>query len=170
MTKRLLDIVLSVILIVGSAYFWHVADSFPVFERFKAVDSDYWPKLILVAVMIMASLLLIQSFIEYLLLLKAGDRTVSESPQPSTINRLKLIGTALLILGYFFALEPLGFLVSTIIFLYIAENIPSYSNWKVKVVFPLLFTAVLMFFFIYLLSLSLPRGKGIFYDLSILFY
>ncbi|MCC7326571.1 MAG: tripartite tricarboxylate transporter TctB family protein [Burkholderiales bacterium] len=170
MSKRILDMVFSAFLIAGAIYLWNVADSFPVFEKFKSVDSDYWPKLVLVLIILMALLLLVQSVIEYLLLVYTNVRTTIESHEIGTVSYIKLIATGVLIVGYVFALEPLGFIVSTLGFLYIAENIPEYENWKVKLVFPVLFTAVLMFFFIYLLSLSLPRGSGIFGTLSLLFY
>lgn len=174
MSRRLSDMTLSAVLIIGSIFLWFVADAFPAFERFKSVDSDFWPKMLLWSTGILGALLFLQSFIEYRTLRRAGpssnispEAATEPAPRPSYA---KLIGTALLVLAYFLILEPVGFLIATLAFLYVAENIPSYSNWKVKALFPPLFTGFLVLFFTEALSLPLPRGTGIFYDISLLLY
>lgn len=82
----------------------------------------------------------------------------------------KLIFAAALTIIYVVSLHYLGFLISTFFFIMVAQNIVSYRNRIAKVVFPFAFTAIMSVIFIKVMGIPLPRGSGVFYQLSLLFY
>lgn len=178
MAKHYIDITFSAVLLVGSVILWFVADGFPRFERYQEVDSDFWPKALMVLIGILAITLLIQN-IQALRVYRLrqslagpdnlGGAASGEGPKDE-VGLKRLAFAAVLTIGYVVALRYTGFLISTVIFLAIAQNIVSYSNFWMKVVFPFAFTGLLALLFVKGMSLTLPRGTGPFYQLNLLFY
>jgi hypothetical protein len=168
MTNRLVDLAFALVLFVGSISLWFVADSFPAFERYRNVDSDFWPKIVLSATALLSLILIVQN----LALFRRPPAAHSDSAAPPAPppNWGRLLFTSALVLGYFLALSQIGFVVSTMVFLAIATNVLPYSNLWVKLAFPFVFTAALTLFFTRVLSLPLPRGTGWFYELSLVIY
>lgn len=178
MAKHVIDIIFSAVLFIGAITLWLVADGFPQFERYQNVDSDFWPKALMVLIAVLASILLIQS-IQALRLHRlrqslaglegAEGASPGEGPKDE-VGLKRLAFAAVLTIGYVVALRYTGFLISTVIFLAVAQNIVSYSNFWMKVVFPFAFTGLLAVLFVKVMALSLPRGTGLFYQMNLLFY
>lgn len=171
MTRHALDLGFSLVLLLGSIYLWFVADTFPPFERYKNVDSDFWPKIILMVTAFFALLLTVQSGMR---LLKRGGEG---RPAPGEMeeaeagpNWARLIATAALVVLYFMGLQYVGFVLSTVVFLALAVQVTDYGNTWAKIVFPFAFTALLVAVFDRLMALPLPRGAGWFYQLGLIFH
>lgn len=171
MVKYLSDIALSLSLLLGSVYLWFVADAIPTFARYQNVDSDFWPKALLIIIGVLAMGLLYQSIAAAKL--RHKERSVAEIAEPSDKSPnswKKLLLVVFLVFAYFWGLRLLGFLIATVIFLSFAVHLANYSNRLIKILFPFVFTGIITVIFAKLLSLPLPRGAGIFYDISLFFY
>lgn len=173
MAKRIVDLVFTAIVLVGSIYLWLVADKFPVFAKYKNVDSGFWPKIILVCIGILSILILYENISA----LRVGFREKREGPSgcgqeaaSSTVNWNKMILMSMLCIAYYWGLSFFGFIIATIIFMWLAMAVIGGAKRIMAVVFPIVFTTALALVFTKLLELSLPRGMGIFHDLSLLLY
>jgi hypothetical protein len=75
-----------------------------------------------------------------------------------------------LVVLYFVAFDRIGFLLSTIAFLWVAAlALPGGRLWT-KLAFAPVFTVALTAMFSRVLGLPLPRGQGAFYQFSLMFY
>lgn len=172
MAKNVIDTIVSAIFFIGSIFLWFVADNFPVFEKYKEVDSDMWPKLVLGVIAFLALIILIQN-VQSLLKCRKEHRPAEEqcgSREESRQVAKRIIIISLLAIAYFFGLRYMGFILSTILFLYITIFWIGIPGKRTKILYPLLFTTGLALVFIKFLELSLPRGAGIFRMFSELFY
>ncbi|MFV0245467.1 MAG: tripartite tricarboxylate transporter TctB family protein [Qingshengfaniella sp.] len=164
MTRYMLDLAFSIVLLGVSIFLWGAAGKFPVFGAPSPVGADFWPRLIAAGIFVLSAVLIAQSVLSGR---PARDTETDTAPQ---ISIVRLVLSAILVIGYFLALGHIGFLISTIVFLGCAINLLPYGNRMVKLIFPIVFTVAMIAFFSYALSLPLPRGTGVFYDLNILFY
>lgn len=71
---------------------------------------------------------------------------------------------------YILLLNILGFTVSTLLYLFIAPTTFGYTKWKLLAVFSLLGAAILVGIFGVVFYVPLPRGIGMFRELSYLIY
>lgn len=173
MVKRIVDLLFTVVVLLGSIYLWHVADQFPVFAKYKNVDSDFWPKIILVTMGILSLLILYNNIVS----LRRRDwekRKVSsgdEKDDPaSAVNWKKMVLMVVLCIAYYWGLGIFGFVIATIVFMWMAMMIIGGAKRITVIVFPVIFTGTLAIIFVKVLELSLPRGIGLFHSFSLLLY
>ncbi len=81
-----------------------------------------------------------------------------------------LLANILLLAAYIALLNVLGFAVSTILYLFIAPASFGYDKWVLLTVFSLLSASILVGVFGTVFYVPLPRGIGIFRELSYLVY
>lgn len=81
-----------------------------------------------------------------------------------------LVANVGLLAGYVALLNILGFAVSTMLYLFIAPASFGYSKWRTLTVFSVLGSALLVGVFGTVFFVPLPRGIGLFRDLSYLVY
>lgn len=171
MAKHVADIVIACVLFTGAVYLWFVADGFPRFARYRDIDSDFWPKALMVLIAGLALVLLVQSIQALRLELRGPQGTDDAgSGGAETLIWGRLVFAAALTIAYVLALRFVGFLLATVVFLAIAQNVVAYANLWVKIAFPFVFTGVMAFLFVKVMGLSLPRGVGVFYQFSLNFY
>ncbi len=70
----------------------------------------------------------------------------------------RTIVVALLILGYIIAVERMGFLLTSFLFLFIILKVVENLSWKKAIFAPLCTLAVSYFLFIFFLKANLPKG------------
>lgn len=169
MAARLLDVAFAGLLFGLSIFLWFVADGFRESPRFEQADADFWPKIIFATMALITGTLVVRGLI--------GLRTKSQSAEPAfnmttehwlSVTRVAVMGA--LILGFFFAFQYVGFILSTFAFLLLASFVIPYKNNVIRAVFAAGFTILLVLFFTKALQLPLPRGVGVFYDFNLLFY
>jgi len=163
MISKLSEIIVFLGLTLASIALWFNADALPTSKRYAQVDSDLWPKIVFGALAICCAIQMIKAVSKAL---KAQAETEATGTGKAQGYYLRLGLISALVLGYFFALNQIGFLFATVIFLWAAAWVLPYRNLLAKLLFAPLFTVMLALFFSYALSLPLPRGEGIFYDLS----
>ncbi|MCH4813852.1 tripartite tricarboxylate transporter TctB family protein [Halomonas neptunia] len=168
MIYKLSEVVVFAVMTIASVALWFTAEALPVSKRYAQVDSDLWPKLVFGALALCCAVHLAQKVASLRLASSGGptpEKTALKSAMPEGYY-LRLTMTASLIIVYFFALQYVGFLLATLVFLWAGAWLMPYRNNVAKIAFAPIFTLFLAAFFNYGLSLSLPRGTGIFYDLS----
>ena len=112
-----------------------------------------------------------------LVLVFISIRTVRENKavQISMFNlrlpegRLLLVNICLLA-SYIVLLSILGFAVSTLLYLFIAPTSFGYNKWRMLTVFAVVGSVVLVSIFGSVFYVPLPRGIGLFRELSYLIY
>jgi hypothetical protein len=167
MLSRLIDAVAAVGILAASIWLWIVADGFPEMRRYEGVDTDFWPKIVFATIAVLSAILLAQK----LRALFAGGEGASWSGHGIDRGMVIRLGlTAGLILGYYIALQVVGFVLSTVVFLWAASFVTRYDNLRAKLIFAPVFTGLLLVVFTRVLSLPLPRGRGIFNDFSLLLH
>lgn len=169
MSKRLIEAVFAAALFAGSVWFWLIANGFPNTPRYAQVDTDYWPKIIYGLLALVTGAITVQS-VRTLLRERANAAGPEDESGPdwAVIGRMAAMG--LLVLVYYLAFARVGFLLSTLVFVWAAAFLmPGGRPW-VKVVFSPALTIGLTVIFAYLLGLPLPRGTGPFYELSLSIY
>ena len=76
----------------------------------------------------------------------------------------------LLLFLYIVLLNITGFVFTTLLFVFISVWVIGYKRWKVLALFSFLMTAILVIFFGRIFFIVLPRGSGIFRNLSYFLY
>src|SRR5690554_6227177 len=107
MSRIALDGAFSLLLFAGSIYLWFAADDFQKFARYAGIDSDFWPKILLAVVAVIALVQFLQQFFTYLATREV--RNFRTDAELSVVSWRKLGGAAVLILGYFVGLQTIGF-------------------------------------------------------------
>jgi putative tricarboxylic transport membrane protein len=167
MLSRLTDAAAAAAIFAASIWLWIVADGFPAMPRYAGVDTDFWPKIVFGTIAVLSGILLVQKTLALRVGAEGGTDRAGGFDKAVLI---RLVVTGGLILGYFFALQPVGFVVSTMVFLWAASFVIPYDNLRAKLIFAPVFTGILLLLFTRVLSLPLPRGRGIFNDLSLLLH
>ncbi len=168
MFRRILDAAFAGSLFAVSIWFWLIADRFPETPRYAQVDTDFWPKIIFGLMALIFGAITLEGVAALLRERRGAAEADAPGPDWAAIGRMAAMG--LLVFAYFLAFGRLGFLLSTLAFLWIAAfMLPSGKLW-LKLGFSPVFTVLLTVIFAYVLGLPLPRGTGVFYDLSLLLY
>jgi len=130
------------------------------FRAYKEVGPDFWPKIVLIILIALSATLTISNIIKW----KKSRGEISEREQG-----WKRVLIAILLAGaYVYFLKPLGFIVSTPLFIL---GMMLHIMPKRKKVIPFTILGIMgMIYIIFakLLYVPLPKGFGIFHNLSIL--
>ncbi|MBE9640361.1 tripartite tricarboxylate transporter TctB family protein [Salipiger mangrovisoli] len=168
MLHKLFEVAAFAAMTIASVALWFSADALPVSKRYAQVDADLWPKMVFGALAICCAVHLAQKVAG--LIAAPSGMPLSEDEKLEAYRpegyHLRLALTGGLVVGYFFALQYIGFLLATVIFLWAGAWILPFKNTAAKLTFAPVFTVLLAVLFSYGLQLSLPRGTGVFYDLS----
>jgi putative tricarboxylic transport membrane protein len=166
MKKLFADTAFAMALLVGATYLWFVADGFQRFPRYKGIDMDFWPKILFAIIVVLAVALIWQNIANIRARLAAGKTETAGEP----FNWAKLGASALLVVAYFIGLQTVGFMIATVVFLFLAIRLIGYANRLLGTIYPFAFTALVTLAFVKVLELPLPRGMGLFESLSRMFY
>ncbi len=174
MGKAIVNLAVAGFFFLGSIWLWCIADGFPTSPRYSQVDTDFWPKLVFGLMALTTGGQVISSILGLRAQLKAwnaGLATNTGMPSAQSVFiSLRVIAMAILIMAYYFGFQYLGFSIATLLFLWLASFTVSFKMAAVKILFAPLFTLILVFIFTRVLALPLPRGVGVFYDISLLLY
>ena len=165
--KKLLkaDVVISVIVFVISAYLYFEIKKIDSGDVYGELGPAYWPKFILVSLMVLSVGL---AAISVAGVLKGSIPGVQ--PFHFTVANARFIAAAALIASYLILLPYVGFLISTplqmIAFMYLLGE--RQKVWIFSLPFALTLGIVLLF--TKAMYVPLPRGVGIFLEISHLVY
>lgn len=146
-------------------YLYRVTYEMPTFPRHGTLGPAYFPRLLLIGIIVSAIGLLLLSLLER----ASQPSPQSEETYPHSGRKLLLVVG--LIFAYFTSMTRVGFLLSTVlfqaIFLLISFQVRN-PRWLVGV--PVALTSLLFLIFIKLMYVPLPRGEGVFRTVSLWFY
>ncbi|MGB9700996.1 MAG: tripartite tricarboxylate transporter TctB family protein [Thermodesulfobacteriota bacterium] len=156
------DRISALVIISFSLYFYYLAGQLPVIKGFQKMGDSFWPRLILVIVMVLSAILFLRSFLK------------REQVTPKVISPTSAKGSlaAVMIVSVFYiiSISYLGFLFSTFLFLMIFSYIMGDRKLSGIFIFSLAMTAIIYLIFGLLIYSALPRGEWIFKTLSTYIY
>lgn len=168
MSKPALDCLFAFGLCVACVFLWFVADGFRGSPRYAQIDTDFWPKIVTALAAGLTGILSVRNGLQWLR--EQREATGGESVDFDAARLGRMAAMGLLVVGYFVAFDRVGFLIATIMFLWIAAlSLPGGRLWT-KLAFAPLFTVALTALFSRVLGLPLPRGEGLFYQFSLTIY
>jgi len=88
----------------------------------------------------------------------AAETTATPAPAPDPDRDLPALVPAALLLAYVLVLEPLGFLLSTTVFLVLAFRYLGHPRWRSALAYAVVFTAAIYVLFHIGLGIKLPAG------------
>lgn len=153
------DIIMSLSILVVSCYLYYVATQLRVFRAYQEVGPDFWPKIILICLIAVSAALTVSHIIEW----RKSREEVSERQEG-----WKRVSIAVfLAVGYVYLLKPVGFIVASPLFI-IGMMLLILPKRKKMIPFTILgIMAIIYIIFSKLLFVPLPKGFGIFHDISI---
>ncbi|MET3504140.1 tripartite tricarboxylate transporter TctB family protein [Halalkalibacter oceani] len=173
------NIVVSIITILFSAFFLIQTGQIVERETDATLSSTFWPTFLLSSMLVLGIILLVKTIIQQ----KTNRADAAEEQEgveaqlddsdfvdeaPAFPNRLWLM--IAISFAYVILLPLVGFILSSLVILVAITLLMGVKKWSSLVLTSVLGTAFLTFLFINLLRVPLPRGVGIFRDLSLLIY
>ena len=151
-----------------SLFLYYIAGTFKKFAPYAKLGPDFWPKGILLALIVLSGFLCGKSMVRMIKSERAGTGVEIHPGEKENPYRLFLVIAASF--AYAFGMSGIGFLISTFLF-----QIVLLYLLKVKRPFSLLLvslvnTTMLYALFIVVLNMLLPTGVGIFRSISLFFY
>lgn len=167
MSRRVIDLAFASTLCLASIYLWIVADGFPGSPRYAQIDTDFWPKIVMGLMAVLTGIIALQNAASLL-----RERGMGAADLIALDWRAigRMAAMAGLVVAYFLAFGRIGFLLATLAFLWIAAFALPGGRPLAKLIFAPVFTIALTALFSRVLTLPLPRGQGVFYQFSLLFY
>lgn len=152
-------------LLAGAVYLFRDASHFAYSPRPGELGPDFWPKAVLLLLMLACAWQLVASALSRP---AAAPPIVpaTEVPEPARYPRLLAAGAAAT-LGYVLILPGSGFFVATALYLALFMLIGRYRRYGVIAAASLAGSLVFMFVFMRIVYVSLPLGVGPFQKLSL---
>ncbi len=155
----------------AAIYLWFVASSFRGgVGRYELIGPSFFPKILLIAIIALSAVEVIRTLV-------ARQRSVaafgSGAPDGAKAGffPFDLVLAVGITIGYVAALHWIGFILSTIAFqALLLFAVFRQRRWRIALGVPFVLTTVFFVIFIELMSVPLPRGHGIFYQLNRLIY
>jgi putative tricarboxylic transport membrane protein len=152
-------------LLAGAAYLFHDASHFTYSRRSGELGPDFWPKAVLVLLMLVCGWELVARMLSRRAAAQSPAQTVSEA-DARRYPRLLAAG-ALATFGYVLVLPEAGFFVSTALYLALFMLIGRYRRYGVIAAASIGGSLAFVFVFMRIVYVSLPLGVGAFQKLSL---
>lgn len=173
--SRRADYIFSTTIILFSTVLLILTFQIPETSSTYIIGPRFWPAFLLIFMLILGVLLLFKTFIKDNADKKKNDSEVELAEEVPVDGEVESRGPFIFIMitvviGYILLINVLGFLVSTIVFMYLGNILLGTKNQLTAILTSVIGTLVLLFVFSNLLSIPLPRGMGIFDNLSYFIY
>ena len=162
------ELIFSAVIFLGSIYLFYDSTQLRQIENYKNVGAEFWPQKILILLIILMGYILIVKIMEF-----ARERKNAPSAMdrltPEFINgSLRFLAALAIMVAYVYMLKLVGFIIASP--LLVAGMILFISPERKKLIPAGVagITVVVYVVFVKLLMIPLPRGTGIFYNLSLL--
>lgn len=162
------QLAMSLVIFAVAVFLFINTFSFPTFEQYGAVDSDFWPKIVLILLMFCSAMLALETFLKrHTIDAKGQEKKEDYDPK----GLVRMLGTGALLALYIFAgLKYLGFLLSTFLFTPLLMYWLGNRKPIVIALTTLISTSFFVIIFCKIMLIPLPRGMGIFRTFSLFFY
>ena len=154
-----------------AAYLYYAATQIDFYHREGVLGPDFWPKLVLALILVTCAFQVLKHLFfasrevagVFDELVEAPDAAGAEGapPEAAAPHRpfLLIAGVGLTTL-YVWIIQTVGFFVATVPYLFAFIAIGGYRRWAVNAAVSAVGTLVLMFFFMKVVYVSLPLGRG----------
>lgn len=154
------------VIFFASLYLYAIAASYKGHEIYGKLGPGFWPKFILICMMILSLLVAVDAF--RALKKSAGEKQPKAAK--SAVGRIRFFSALILIIAYFFLMNIIGFIALTPFFLVAFMILLGEKSWFWMIILSVGMTIVIILAFTQAMYVPLPRGVGIFHDFSVLFY
>jgi len=125
----------------------------------------FWPKMILILLMASCGI----KAVELILARKRKSEGGAEEPPPA-VRYPKLLGMIALLVAVVAAMELIGFLLANLVFLVLFLRLTGVQKKLPLFLYSILGTISLLYLFVKVVYLPLPKGTWFFHDLTIYLY
>jgi hypothetical protein len=142
-------------------------------KRFGEMGSGFWPILILMVAIFLGVILLISNLITFQREKKQASEEVTISPEARIDlknRKKKFVLSVVCLLGYIIIMPWIGFVLSTLVYVFIFILALGERRRFVLALSPFLVTALTVVVFAKFISMPLPKGVNIFAAFSRLIY
>lgn len=160
------EITICGVVFFSSLYLYTIAARYKGHEIYGKLGPGFWPKFILICLMILSLLVAVDAFRARK---KSGGEKSSEITK-SEVSRIRFLSVLILIIAYFFLLNIVGFVALTPFFLIAFMVLLGEKSWPWIIGLSIGMTVLIVLGFTQAMYVPLPRGVGIFHDFSVLFY
>jgi putative tricarboxylic transport membrane protein len=150
----------------SSLYLYTIAASYKGHEIYGKLGPGFWPKFILICMMILSLLVAVDAF-------RARKKSAVEKASEAASSegsRIRFFSALILIIAYFFLMNIIGFVALTPFFLIAFMVLLGERSWPWMIILSLGMTVLIILAFTQAMYVPLPRGVGIFHKFSVLFY
>ncbi|MFZ7101566.1 MAG: tripartite tricarboxylate transporter TctB family protein [Peptococcaceae bacterium] len=169
MCNRYKDLLIPFAAIAVAIVFFIAAGEIPETQSTISVGPAFWPRAVTVLLMVFGVILVLKAVAKNRKL-PAGAGNSPEEPGVKEARPQNLWISFIALAVYACTLNIIGFVLAT--FSYFAFNVWIMGIRRLAILVPVVFllTGVLVWLFPYTLSVPLPRGSGVFRNLTLLFY
>lgn len=160
------EITICGVVFFSSLYLYMIAASYKGHEVYEKLGPGFWPKFILICMMILSFLVAVDAFCAR----KKSTREKFSEVAKSAGSRIRFFSALVLIIAYFFIMNIIGFIALTPFFLIAFMVLLGEKSWPWMIGLSIGMTILIVLAFTQAMYVPLPRGVGIFHDFSVLFY
>ena len=154
------------LIFLGAVYFYYLAGKIDENPMPGQLGPAFWPQMILI-------LLMVSCGIKAWEILKARgkreEETAEAGPLPG-VNMPKLAAMIVMVIGVVYFMDVLGFALTNFLFLLLFMRIAGLRKKVPLILTSALGTVFLLYLFVKVVYLPLPKGEWFFDDLTIMFY
>jgi|MudIll2142460700_1097286.scaffolds.fasta_scaffold16905_2 hypothetical protein len=154
------------LIVLAAVYFYVLAGKIDENPIPGQLGPAFWPRMMLVLLIAGCGLKALEVF-------RGGGKGVADivgSGPPMEVNRIKLWAMIAMVLGVVYFLDILGFALANFIFLLLFMRIAGVRRVLPLVLISLVGTVALLYLFVKVVYIPLPKGQWFFDDLTILLY
>lgn len=158
------DIVVCLIIIALSVFFYVHTLSFPTIIGYEKMGPEFWPRLTLTGIVILALIIMIGSLLEWR---KGTSLTVESKEKKNTVGAVVCAG---ILFVFIISISYIGFLLSAFLSMMVLAYALGERNKLLLLFFSFIMVAMIYLSFGKLLFVPMPRGVWIFRELSYYLY
>lgn len=155
-----------ILILLAAIYLYSLAHKLEAFSPPGQLGPDFWPKVSLILLMVGCLIKVGELFKERNLKVALEEKASLLPP----VNALRLFIMIGLVFFSVIGMDLLGFLLANFLFLLFFMAITGVKKKSSLLLISLLGTILLLYLFVKIVYLPLPRGQGIFNDLTIYLY
>jgi putative tricarboxylic transport membrane protein len=157
------ETIMSLCILVASCYLYYEATQLRMFRAYREVGPDFWPKIVLTILIGLSAVLTLYNVLAWRKKSRGNEQVAEEKEE----NWKRVLIVSLLAVGYVYFLKTLGFIVASPLFI-IGMMLVIMPERKKVIPFGVIGIMVMIYIiFNKLLFVPLPKGFGIFHDISI---
>jgi putative tricarboxylic transport membrane protein len=149
-----------------SVYFYVLAGKIEGVPTPGQLGPAFWPKATLILLMIGCGIKALEIFFS---LGKEAEQDKGEAPSPA-VNHIKLFTMIALVILAVVAMDEIGFLLANLLFLIFFMRVAGMRKKMSLLLTSILGTILLLYLFVKVVYLPLPKGHWFFEDLTIFIY